>query len=138
MNTNAEHVWREADARYGKAWVRATHLKIRRGTVVKVVRLSEGGMISEATTDWGLEKRFFSHQLDFGFEFRTRGGEWISEADPRALRWLLRVRAELQAGKPPRHVGDGGRALELATVEVILRRNGWSERRDVKLGPPWG
>lgn len=125
MNSDTEHVWRRVDARYGKAWISATHLKLRPGVVVEVIGLSEGGMVAMITTTWGLEKRMFSHQLDFGREFRTRSGEWIPESDPRAVRWLLRVREELLVGVAPRHVGEYGRLLALPDVERVLGRNGW-------------
>ena len=94
-------------------------------------------MVCWAETSWGVSMRAFTYTLNFGLEFKTRRGEWIPETDPRARRWLLRVRGELQAGVA-RHVGDYGRTLDLETVERVLRRNGWNEKRDVRRGPPWG
>jgi hypothetical protein len=122
--SRADSIWREAEPRQGKARVRANLGKLRAGIVVDVVRLSQDGMVADVETNWGLNRRMFWHQLDFGYEFRTKGGEWIPEGDARALRWLRRVRDELASGKPPRHPGEHGNKLDAATVEKILRRNG--------------
>lgn len=116
----------------------ATHMKIRPGTVVQVVGLSEGRMVCRVTTHWGLDRVFFSHHLDFGYEFRTGKGDWIPESDPRAIRFLERVRAEMLDGGPERHIGDYGHTLSLERVERVLRRNGWCEKRGVRRGPPRG
>ena len=118
-----EPVWREAEPRHGKAWLKDYVGTLRPGIVVQVERITHGEMVAEITTSWGIDRRTFCHKLDFGYEFRTKGGDWIPEHDPRALRWLQRVRAELAAGKPERHVGDHGFKLGIERVEKILRRN---------------
>ena len=118
-----EAVWRESEPRRGKARVKANLGKLRAGVLVDVVRLNDDGTVVDVETDWGLHRRMFWHQLDFGYEFRTKGGEWIRESDPRALRWLRRVREELAKGNPERHVGAFGNKLDAETVAKILRRN---------------
>jgi len=123
-SAGSEPVWREAEPRRGKARVKSNVGKLRPGIVVDVVRLNDDGTVADVETDWGLCRRMFWHQLDFGYEFRTKTGEWVQESDPRALRFLRRVFDELAAGKPERHVGDNGRKLGAETVAKILRRNG--------------
>jgi hypothetical protein len=95
--------------------------------VVTVTELTHGDLVAQVETDWGLSRRMFCHHLDFGLEFRTKAGGWVLENDPRAIRFLRRVRDDLAAGKPERHVGDFGRRLDAETVAKILRRNGESE-----------
>ena len=119
-----DHVWRYVQPRIGKARVSRYAGRLRPGMVVNVTSLREGEMVAYIETDWGLSRQMFCHALEFGYEFRTKGGEWIPEHDPRALRWLERVRSELAAGKPPRHVGDYGKTLDEETVTRLLRRNG--------------
>lgn len=119
-----DHVWRYVQPRLGKARVGRYTGRMRPGIVVNVTALREGDMVAHIETDWGLPRLMFCHALDFGYEFRTKAGEWIPEHDPRALRWLERVRVELASGKPPRHVGDYGHKLDFETVERLLRRNG--------------
>jgi hypothetical protein len=97
--------------------------KLRAGIVVRVTELSHNDMVAWVETNWGLSRRMFCHHLDFGFEFRTKSGEWIPEHNPRALHFLLRVLAELAAGAKERHVGDYDRKLDAKTAEKILRRN---------------
>ncbi|MCW1885536.1 hypothetical protein OKA04_12420 [Luteolibacter flavescens] len=94
--------------------------------VVQVDRLTHDDMVAHVTTDWGLDRQIFCHHLDFGFEFRTRAGEWIQESDPRVLRWLQRFVAEAKGGNSPRHLSDDGRELQLAAAVKLLRRNGVS------------
>jgi len=118
-----EPVWRKTEPHFGKARLAQYVGNLRPGMVVNVTRLTHGEMVAWVETDWGLSRRVFCHHLCFGYEFCTKGGEWIAETDPRALRWLRRVRDELASGKPSRHVGDFGAKLELETVENILRRN---------------
>ncbi len=117
-------VWREAEPKRGEARVKSVVGTLRPGMVVEVVRLSHEGLVADIETDWGLHRRVFWHALDFGYEFRTHTGEWIPESDPRALKFLRRVRDELAAGNPERHIGDCGRKLDAETVAKILRRNG--------------
>ncbi|MCW1926405.1 hypothetical protein OKA05_27890 [Luteolibacter arcticus] len=119
-----EAVWREAEPRLGKARVKGYVGRLRPGIVVEVKELRHQDLVAWVETDWGLARQMFCHHLCFGHEFRTAAGEWIPESDPRALRWLRRVRAELMAGKPPRHAGDYGYLLDLEMVEKILRWNG--------------
>lgn len=133
--SNSEHVWRYVQPRLGAARVKSGY-RLRAGVAVKVTELYRDRMACWVVTDWGASLRMLTQNLDFGYEFKTRRGEWIPESDPRALRWLRRVRAELMEGSPPRHVGDYGLTLELATIDHVLRRNGWSEKWDVKRGPP--
>ena len=116
-------VWRKAEPRLGKARVAQFVGRLRPGIVVEVTRLMHDEMVAWVETQWGLSRQIFCHHLCFGYEFRTRGGTWLPEGDPRALRWLRRVRDELASGKPSRHTGDHGYKLELETVEKILRRN---------------
>lgn len=127
MNSHGEHVWRHAETRLGKAWVKSGS-RLRPGVVVEVTELYADRLAAWVETAWGVSMRVFCHHLDFGYEFRTRRGEWLAEGEPRARRWLLRVRGELLGGAAPRHEGDGGRMLELEEVERILGRNGWRER----------
>jgi hypothetical protein len=117
-------VWRKAEPRLGQARVGAYVGRLRPGIVVKVIELRENELVALVETDWGLSRQLFTHHLDFGYEFRTRSGAWIPEQDPRALRWLHRVQAELDAGKPERHLSDDGLKLDTRTIEKILRRNG--------------
>jgi hypothetical protein len=119
-----EHVWRSAEPRFGKARLSGYVGRMRPGVVVNVTELRHERMVAWVETDWGLSRQMFTHHLDFGYQFRTRTGEWVEEADPRALRWLERVRQELADGRTPRHVGDFGRKLDSETVVMILRRNG--------------
>ncbi|MCW1912996.1 hypothetical protein OJ996_05405 [Luteolibacter sp. GHJ8] len=98
--------------------------RLRPGIVVSVIELTHGDLVARVETDWGLSRRMFCHHLDFGLEFKTRTGEWVREGDSRALRFLLRVRDELAAGKPERHVSDDGRRLDAEMVAKVLRRNG--------------
>ena len=128
MNANTDHVWRDAAPRLGKAWVERGS-RLRPGIVVEVTEFYRDRLACWIRTPWGVELRTFSYSLHFGYEFRTSRGEWIGETDPRAQRWLRRVRAELLNGSAPRHAGDYGAKLELATVERILRRNGWRETK---------
>ena len=119
-----EAVWREAEPRLGMARVKGYVGRLRPGIVVTVTELTHDDLVAQVETDWGLCRRMFCHHLDFGMEFRTKTGEWVFENDSRALRFLRRVRDELGAGKPERHVGDFGRKLDAEMVGKILRRNG--------------
>jgi hypothetical protein len=119
-----EHAWRYVQPRLGTARLSRYVGRMRPGMMVDVTALRHGDMVAHVETDWGLSRQMFTHSLDFGYEFRTKGGEWIPEHDPRAMRWLERVRVELVAGNPPRHVGDYGHKLDQETVLMILRRNG--------------
>jgi hypothetical protein len=116
-------VWRAAEPRLGKARVNGYVGRLRPGIVVDVVELSEAGLVAWVETPWGLSRRMFCHHLDFGFEFLTKSGKWVPESDPRALRFLRRVLAELAAGAKERHVGDFDRKLDAETAAKILRRN---------------
>jgi len=122
-----EPVWREAEPRLGTARVKGYVGRLRPGIVVSVTELAHNDLVAWVETDWGLSRRMFCHHLDFGLEFRTKSGEWVPEGDPRALRFLRRVKDELAAGKPERHVGDFGKKLDAEMVAKILRRNRGSE-----------
>jgi hypothetical protein len=116
-------VWRFVQPRLGMAWVK-TGGRLRPGVIVEVTELYRENLACWVETSWGVSMRMLTQSIDFGLEFRTRKGEWIPEADPRARRWLLRVRGELLAGAAPRHVGDYGHRLNLEEAERILGRNG--------------
>lgn len=116
-------MWRYVLPRIGPARLKRYLDNIPPGVVVEVTELTDADMRASIKTDWGLSRHAYSDALDFGYEFRTEKGTWIPETDPRALRWLAKVRAELAAGRKPRHVGDYGKPIDLQTAEMILRRN---------------
>jgi hypothetical protein len=121
-----EPVWRFVQPRLGNAWIshRWEGGRPRPGLQVRVTGVRHEGMTVQVETDWGLDRQMYAHYVDFGYEFRTKAGEWIAESDPRSVRWLQRVLQELRSGVAPRHVGDFNCTLEEADVLRILRRNG--------------
>src|SRR6187431_1861864 len=73
-----EHAWRMAEPRIGKARLSRYLGRMRPGMVVDVTELRHERMVAWVETDWGLSRQMFCHHLDFGYQFRTRGGERYS------------------------------------------------------------
>lgn len=108
-------------------WLWGETGRLRPRTPVRVVEVSDGGMVAVVRYGRYGQRRIYTHNLDVGREWRTRSGRWIPESDPRVRQWLLKAIADIRAGGTRACSSDDARTRQARLQEYLwlLSRNGW-------------
>lgn len=104
-------------------WVNSANFPHWYRRPIKVLSLSDGGMVAEVASVKS-SRTFYTHHLDCGREWQLASGAWIPESDERVRRWLVKAIADIDAGGTK--VVEGQYRAEVRDDLLwVLRRNGW-------------